>query len=153
MVGELNYFLGLQVKQSEDGTFMSQSKYAKNQIKKFGMESAKHAKKPMGNTIKLTKDENGVKVDPTLYRSMIGSLPYLTASRPDISYSVGVCAWYQGDPMESHVTAIKRIIHYVNVFSLSRATMVKTRGSGSRYVKDLKDGSLTASPSLTEKRA
>ncbi|XP_062113777.1 uncharacterized mitochondrial protein AtMg00810-like [Humulus lupulus] len=107
MVGELTYFLGLQVTQSEDGTLISQSKYAKNLVKKFGMESAKHAKTPMGTTVKLTKDENGVKVDPTLYRSMIGSLLYLTASRPDISYSVGVCARYQDDPMESHVTAVK----------------------------------------------
>ncbi|XP_062080396.1 uncharacterized mitochondrial protein AtMg00810-like [Humulus lupulus] len=114
MVGELNYFLGLQVKQSEDGTFISQSKYAKNLIKKFGMESAKHANIPMGTTVKLTKEENGVKVDPTLYRSMTGSLMYLTASRLDISYSVGVCARYQGNPMESHVTAVKRIIRYVN---------------------------------------
>ncbi|XP_062100291.1 uncharacterized mitochondrial protein AtMg00810-like [Humulus lupulus] len=101
MVGELNYFLGLQVKQTKDGTFISQSKYAKNLIKKVGMESAKHAKTPMETRVKLTKDENGVKVDPT------------PASRPDISYNVGVCARYQGNPMESHVTVVKRIIHYM----------------------------------------
>ena len=59
---------------------MSQSKYAKNLVKKFGLESSKTAKTPMSTTTKLTKDENGVKVDPTLYRSMIGSLLYLTAS-------------------------------------------------------------------------
>ncbi|XP_062100287.1 uncharacterized mitochondrial protein AtMg00810-like [Humulus lupulus] len=141
MVGELNYFLGLQVKQTEDGTFISQSKYAKNLIKKFGMESTKHAKTPMETMVKLTKDENGVKVDPTL------------ATRPDISYNVGVCAPYQGNPMKSHVTAVKRIIHYVNVFSLCLAAMVKTRGSGSRSLKDLKAGSLTTSSSLTKKKA
>ncbi|XP_062073656.1 uncharacterized protein LOC133777911 [Humulus lupulus] len=78
--------------ESEDGTFISQSKYAKNLVKKFGMESAKHDKTPRGTMVKLTKDETGVKVNPTLYRSMIGSLLYLTASHPDISYSVGVCA-------------------------------------------------------------
>ena len=114
MVGELTFFLGLQVKQASEGTFISQSKYAKNLVKKFGLESAKPTRTPMGTTVKLTKDEGGVKVDPTLYRSMIGSLLYLTASRPDISYSVGVCARYQGNPMESHVTAVKRIIRYVN---------------------------------------
>ena len=114
MVGELTFFLGLQVKQMEEGTFVSQSKYAKNLVKKFGLESSKTAKTPMSTTTKLTKDENGAKVDPTLYRSMIGSLLYLTASRPDICYSVGVCARYQGNPMESHVKAVKRIIRYVH---------------------------------------
>ena len=114
MVGELNYFLGLQVKQSNDGIFISQSKYAKNLVKKFGMDSAKHLKTPMGTNEKLSKDDNGVPVDPTLYRSMIGSLLYLTASRPDIAFSVGVCARYQANPKESHVGAVKRIIRYVN---------------------------------------
>ncbi|XP_062093545.1 uncharacterized mitochondrial protein AtMg00810-like [Humulus lupulus] len=64
--------------------------------------------------VKLTKDENEVKVDPTLYRSMIGSLLYLTASCPDICYNVGVCARYQGNPMELHVTTVKRIIRHVH---------------------------------------
>ena len=114
MVGELSYFLGLQVRQGDEGTFVSQSKYARNLVKKFGLENAKLTNTPMSTTLKLTKDENGVKVDPTLYRSMIGSLLYLTASRPDICYSVGVCARYQGNPMETHVAAVKRIIRYVN---------------------------------------
>ena len=78
------------------------------------MDSTKHLKTPMGTNEKLSKDENGVPVDPTLYRSMIGSLLYLTASRPDIAFSVGVCARYQANPKESHVGAVKRIIRYVN---------------------------------------
>ena len=124
MVGKLNFFLGLQVKQSDEGIFILQSKYARNLVKRFGLDASKPAKTPMGTTVKLSKDENGKKVDPTLYRSMIGSLLYLTASRPDISYSVGVCpdisysvgvcARFQGNPMESHVTAVKRIIRYIN---------------------------------------
>ncbi|XP_060966410.1 uncharacterized mitochondrial protein AtMg00810-like [Cannabis sativa] len=114
MVGELTYFLGLQVKQSDEGTFVTQSKYAKNLVKKFGLEKAKHTNTPMSTTLKLSKDEQGVRVDQTLYRSMIGSLLYLTASRPDICYSVGVCARYQANPMESHLSAVKRIIRYVN---------------------------------------
>ena len=68
----------------------------------------------MSTTLKLSKDENGISVDPTLYRSMIGSLFYLTVSRLDICYSVGVCARYQSNPKESHITAVKKIIRYVS---------------------------------------
>ncbi|XP_062085813.1 uncharacterized mitochondrial protein AtMg00810-like [Humulus lupulus] len=114
MVGELTYFFDLQVKQSDDGTFVSQSKYVKNLVKKFGLKNAKHTNIPTNTTLKLSKDEQAMKVDPTLYRSMIGSLLYLTASHPDIYYSVGVCARYQANPMESHISAVKRIIRYVN---------------------------------------
>ncbi|CAM8990526.1 unnamed protein product [Rhodiola kirilowii] len=94
MVGEMNYFLGLQVKQKDDGIFISQSKYAKNLIKKFDLEKASHKRALAATHLKITKDEAGTKVDQTMYRSMIGSLLYLTASRPDISYAVGVCARY-----------------------------------------------------------
>ena len=92
MVGELNYFLGLQVKQRKDEIFISQEKYAKNLVKRFGLESKKHASTPMSFSVKLSSYPAGVEVDPTLYRSIIGSLLYLTASRPDISFSVGICA-------------------------------------------------------------
>ena len=110
MVGELNFFLGLQIHQLDDGIFISQTKYAKDLIKKFGLESAKHAKTPMSTTCKLTKDSSGIDVEHTLYRSMIGSLLYLTASRPDIAFSVGVCARFQASPKESHLSAVKRVI-------------------------------------------
>ena len=82
-------------------------------MKKFGLESASSVRTPMSPNVKLTIDLLGKSVDPSLYRSMIGSLLYLTASRPDISYSVGVCARYQVNPKESHMTALKRIIKYV----------------------------------------
>ena len=94
LVGELTFFLGLQVRQMEDSIFISQSKYAKNIVKKFGMENASHKRTLAPTHLKLSKDENGVNVDQSLYRSMIGSLLYLTASRPDISFAVGVCARY-----------------------------------------------------------
>ncbi|CAL8169299.1 unnamed protein product [Prunus armeniaca] len=114
LVGELNYFLGLQIKQSHDGIFISQSKYAKNLVTKFGLEGAKSARTPMSTSAKIHRDLHGKSVDQTLYRSMIGSLLYLTASRPDISFSVGVCARFQSDPNESHLFAVKRIIKYVS---------------------------------------
>ncbi|XP_030923909.1 secreted RxLR effector protein 161-like [Quercus lobata] len=114
MVGELNYFLGLQVKQWKDEIFISQEKYAENLVKRFGLDSKKHASTPMSSLVKLSSDLAGVEVDPTLYKSMIGSLLYLTASRLDIAFSVGVCAHFQAAPKESHMTAVKRIIRYVN---------------------------------------
>ena len=114
MVGELNYFLGLQVKQQEDGILISQEKYAKNLVKRFGLDSKKHTSTTMSSSAKLSCDVAGTKVDPTLYRSMIESLLYLTASRLDIAFSVGVCARFQAAPKESHLTAVKRIIYYIN---------------------------------------
>ena len=84
MMGELNYFLGLQIKQRSDEIFINQAKYTKELIKKFELEGAKTSKTPMATTTKLDKDKQGINVDINLYRSMIGSLLYLTASRPDI---------------------------------------------------------------------
>ncbi|XP_019089082.1 PREDICTED: uncharacterized protein LOC109127931 [Camelina sativa] len=113
MVGELKYFLGLQVEQSADGIFVSQSTYAKELVQRFGLGKSKEAKVPMGVNDKLSKDEEGEDVDERLYRGMIGSLLYLTASSPDICLSVGICAWYQAKPKVSHLLAVKKIIKYV----------------------------------------
>ncbi|KAK1590971.1 hypothetical protein Q3G72_000097 [Acer saccharum] len=113
MVGELNYFLGMQVKQTSMGIMLNQSKYVKNLVKRFGLENGKDFETPMSTTLKLDKDEKGKSVDQSLYRSMIGSLLYLTASRPDICFSVGLCARFQANPKESHLKAVKRIIRYI----------------------------------------
>ena len=91
-MGELNFFLGLQIKQLQDGNFICQAKYAKELVKKFGLEDSKVCNTPMTTTTKLDKDDQGKSVDIKLYRSMIGSLLYLTASRPDIMFSVCLCA-------------------------------------------------------------
>ncbi|CAM8911625.1 unnamed protein product [Rhodiola kirilowii] len=113
MVGELKYFLGLQVAQDEDGTRIHQQKYVREILKKFGMESAKTCATPMSPNDSLAKDESSLQVDPTLYKGMIGSLLYLTASRPDILFSVCLCARFQADHKESHVKAVKRILRYL----------------------------------------
>ena len=105
MIGELTHFLELQICQQDSGIFISQSKYAKNLVKKFGLESASSVRTPISPNVKLIVDLLGKSVNSSLYRNMIGSLLYLTASRPDISYSVGVCARYQANPKESHMTA------------------------------------------------
>ncbi|CAM8907582.1 unnamed protein product [Rhodiola kirilowii] len=109
MVGELKYFLELQVEQGEDGTRIHQQKYVREILKKFGMDSAKTCATPMSPNDSLAKDESSLQVDLTLYRGMIGSLLYLTASRPDILFSVCLCARFQADPRETHVKAVKRM--------------------------------------------
>ncbi|GJW00590.1 retrovirus-related pol polyprotein from transposon TNT 1-94 [Tanacetum coccineum] len=113
MMGELNFFLGLQIKQLEDGIFFNQSKYIKEMLKKFGLEDSKPMKTPISTETKLVKDVEGESVDNTKYRGMIGSLLYLTASRPDIMFSVYLCAPFQEDPKTSHLEAVKRIFRYV----------------------------------------
>jgi len=95
MMGELNYFLGLQIKYRSNGIFINQAKYTRELIKRFGLEDAKLIKTPMATITKLNNDEQGINVDIKLYRSMIDSLLYLTASRLDIMFSVCLCARFQ----------------------------------------------------------
>ncbi|GJT36846.1 retrovirus-related pol polyprotein from transposon TNT 1-94 [Tanacetum coccineum] len=109
MMGELNFFLGLQIKQMEDGIFFNQSKYIKEMLKKFGLEDSKLMKTPMSFDTKLTKDEEYELVDSTKYRGMIGSLLYLMTSWPDIMFSVCLYARFQEAPKTSHLEAVKRI--------------------------------------------
>jgi hypothetical protein len=92
MMGELNYFHGFHVKQLKEGTFISQTKYNHDLLKTFGMKDAKPAKTPMGTDGHLDLDKGGNSVDQKAYRSMIGSLLYLCASRPDIILSVCMCS-------------------------------------------------------------
>ncbi|GKC28455.1 putative ribonuclease H-like domain-containing protein, partial [Tanacetum coccineum] len=112
-MGELTFFLGLQVKQKEDGVFISQDKYVTEILKKFGFTDVKTASTPMETQKPLLKDEDGEEVDVHLYRSMIGSLMYLTSSRPDIMFAVCACARYQVNPKVSHLHAVKRIFRYL----------------------------------------
>jgi hypothetical protein len=113
MMGELTYFLGFQVKQLKDGTFISQTKYTQDLLKRFGMKDAKPAKTPMGTDRHVDLNKGGKSVDQKAYRSMIGSLLYLCASRPDIMLSICMCARYQSDPKECHLVAVKRILRYL----------------------------------------
>ncbi|GJR16049.1 putative ribonuclease H-like domain-containing protein [Tanacetum coccineum] len=112
-MGELIFFLGLQVKQKTDGIFISQDKYVADMLKKFDLASVKTAITPMETKMALTKDEEADEVDVHLYRSMIGSLMYLTASRPDIMFAVCACSRFQVTPKTSHLNAVKRIFKYL----------------------------------------
>ncbi|KAK2966781.1 hypothetical protein RJ640_022740 [Escallonia rubra] len=114
MMGELTFFLGLQIKQSKEGIFINQSKYTGEPSKRFGLEKAKPRGTPISPSVNLIKDENGKDVDSKIFRGMIGSLLYLTASRPDIMFSVCICARFQACPKESHLSAIKRIFKYLS---------------------------------------
>jgi hypothetical protein len=113
MMGELTYFLGFQVKQLKDGTFLSQTKYTQDLLKRFGMKDAKPTKTPMGTDGHVDLNKGGKSVDQKAYRSMIGSLLYLCASRPDIMLSVCMCARYQSNPKECHLVVVKRILRYL----------------------------------------
>jgi hypothetical protein len=113
MMGELKYFLGFQIKQLKEGIFISQTKYIQDILKKFGMKNAKPIKTPMGTNGHLNLDTGGKSIYPKVYRSMIGSLLYLCASRLDIMLSVCMCARFQANPKEVHLRAVKRIMRYL----------------------------------------
>ncbi|KAA0039071.1 gag-pol polyprotein [Cucumis melo var. makuwa] len=113
MVGELTFFLGFQIRQEATSIFFSQKKYAKNLISKFGMDKPKPKRTPIATHLKITKDTTREKVDSSFYRNIIGSLLYLTTSRPDIPFAVGVCDRYQADPCSSHLYSAKRILKYI----------------------------------------
>jgi hypothetical protein len=113
MMGELKFFLGFQIKQLKEGTFISQTKYIHDTLKKFNMVNAKPIKTPMPTNGHLDLNEEGKVVDIKVYHSMIGSLLYLCTSRPDIMLSVCMCARFQSNPKECHLVAIKRILRYL----------------------------------------
>nr|GFB35129.1 uncharacterized mitochondrial protein AtMg00810-like [Tanacetum cinerariifolium] len=100
--------------QNPRGIFINQSKYARESLKKYGFKSCDLVDTPMVEKSKLDEDKEGKTVDPSHYRGMIGTLLYLTASRPDFQFAICMCAWYQARPTEKHVHAIKRIFRYLH---------------------------------------
>jgi hypothetical protein len=113
MMGELKFFLSFQIKQLKDGTFIRQTKYTNDMLKKFYMNNAKRIKTPMPSNGHLDLNEEGKSIDQKVYRSMIGSLLYLCASRPDIMLSVCMCARFQANSKECHLMAVKKIFRYL----------------------------------------
>ncbi|GJY54655.1 hypothetical protein Tco_0446319 [Tanacetum coccineum] len=113
MMGQMSFFLGLQVSQNPRGIFINQSKYAQEILKKFGFDSCTPIDTPMAERPDLDEDKGGKLIDPTRFHGMVGSLMYLSASRPDIVFAVCMCARYQAKPTEMHLTAIKRIFRYL----------------------------------------
>ncbi|GJT81336.1 retrovirus-related pol polyprotein from transposon TNT 1-94 [Tanacetum coccineum] len=113
LMGEMKFFLGLQIHQSPRGIFINQAKYTLEILKKHGMEKGQSIGTPMATKPKLDADLSGEPVDQTDYRSKIGSLMYLTSSRPDIVQAVCYCARYQARPTEKHLKEVKRIFRYL----------------------------------------
>ncbi|GJZ22847.1 retrovirus-related pol polyprotein from transposon TNT 1-94 [Tanacetum coccineum] len=113
MMGQISFFLGLQISQNPRGIFINQSKYANEILKKFDLHKSDPVDTPMVERTKLDEDLSGIPVDQTQYRSMIGSLMYLTASRPDLVFAVCMCARYQSKPTKKHLEAVKRVFRYL----------------------------------------
>jgi hypothetical protein len=108
MMGELMFFLGFEVKQRREGTFINQAKYTQDMLKRFKLNDVKPAKTPMSTKCQLDIDPDGKVVDQKVYHSMIGHLLYLCASRLNIMLSVGMCARFQAALKESHYVVVKR---------------------------------------------
>jgi hypothetical protein len=113
MMGELKFFLGFQIKQLKEGTFLCQTNYVKDMLKRFHMAGSKPIKTPMALNGHLDLNEEGKSVDQKIFHCMIGSLLYLCASRPDIMLSVCMCVRFQANPKECHLMAVKRIFRYL----------------------------------------
>ncbi|CAL8174550.1 unnamed protein product [Prunus armeniaca] len=127
-LGTMRYFLGIQVQQSDEGIFISQEKYAENLLKKFNMLKSKPMDTPMAINLKLTSNDGAPKFDASIYRSVVGSLIYLTNTRPDIVHAVSVVSRFMSDPSNHHFAAVKRILRYIQ----------GTKGYGIRYTQGKK---------------
>ncbi|GKE02273.1 hypothetical protein Tco_1390256, partial [Tanacetum coccineum] len=113
MMGKISFFLGLQISQSPRGIFINQSKYALESLKKYSFDSCDLVDTPMVEKSKLDEDKEGKAIDPSHYGGMIGTLLYLTASRPDLQFAICMCARYLARPTEKHLHAVKRIFRYL----------------------------------------
>ncbi|GKB88430.1 retrovirus-related pol polyprotein from transposon TNT 1-94 [Tanacetum coccineum] len=113
MMGQMSFFLGLQISQNPRGIFINQSKYANEILQKFVFHKSDPVDTPMVERSKLDEDPSGIPVDQTRYHSMVGSMMYLTASRPDLVFVVCMCARYQSKPTKKYLDAVKRVFRYL----------------------------------------
>ncbi|GKB45107.1 retrovirus-related pol polyprotein from transposon TNT 1-94 [Tanacetum coccineum] len=129
LMGKISFFLGLQIFQSPKGIFINQSKYALESLKKYGFDSCDPVDNPMVEKSKLDEDKEGKAVDSSHYRGMVGTLLYLTASRPDLQFAICMCPRYQVRPTEKHLNTVKRILRHL-------------KGTVNRGLWNLKDSSI-----------
>jgi len=126
-LGQLKHFLGIEVDHTQEGIFLYQQKYSKDLLKKFGMLKCKPISVPMEPNTKICAHEGKVLEDATMYRQLVGTLIYLTLTRPDISFAVGVMSRYMQNPKKPHLEAVRRILRYVNSM-LDHGIMYKRGG-------------------------
>ncbi|GKA04621.1 retrovirus-related pol polyprotein from transposon TNT 1-94 [Tanacetum coccineum] len=130
MMGQISFFLGLQISQNPRGIFINQSKYANEILKKFDLHKSDPVETPVVERTKLDEDLSGILVDQTQYCSMIGSLMYLIASRPGLVFAVCMCARYQSKPTKKNLEAVKRVFWYlqgtINIVSWSSKKQTST---------------------------
>eukprot|EP01018_Ginkgo_biloba_P007254 Gb_31263 [translate_table: standard] len=112
-LGLLHYFMGIEVWQTPGRVFILQAKYIWEVLRRFRMEDCKPTCTPMETGTKLSVQDEGVKIDGTLYRQLVGSLIYLTSTRPDIAFIVGIVSRFMAEPKQSHWLAAKRILRYL----------------------------------------
>ena len=112
-IGLMAYYLGIEVKQKEEGIFISQESYAREILKKFKMNDCKPISTPVECGVKLSKHDESESVDPTFFKSLVGSLHYLTCTRPDILYAIGLVSRYMENPTTTHFKTAKRILRYI----------------------------------------
>ena len=112
-LGRMRYFLGIEVLQRSCGIFICQRKYAHEILSRFGMEESNQVKNPIVSGTKLLKDDTGTKIDETLFKQVVGSLMYLTATRPDLMYAVSLISRFMSCPTESHWRTTNRILRYL----------------------------------------
>lgn len=113
-LGKMGYFLGMEVIQNSKGIFMCQRRYVREVLARFGMSDSKPAGNPIVPGTRLSKDEKGTKIDSTMFKQVVGSLMYLTATRPDIMFGVSLISKYMSSPTEEHWCVANRILRYIN---------------------------------------
>jgi len=111
-LGMMKYFLGVEILQNFEGIYISQKKYAKEVLEKFKMEKSNTVKNPIAPGVKLVRDEEGVKVDATMYKQLIGSLMYMTATRLDLMYVVCLLSKFMSTPTKLHLQVAKKVLRY-----------------------------------------
>lgn len=132
-LGKMRYFLGIEVLQAPNGIHVSQAKYAREVLKRFDMEESNSVRNPMVPGTKLSLNEEGEPVDETLYKQIIGSLMYLTTTRPDLQFSVSLLSRFMSKPNQTHLQAVKRVLRYLKG-TLNYGILYKKGGNGNVLV-------------------
>lgn len=139
-LGKMRYFLGIEVIQRLESIFICQKKYTQEVLKRFDMDKCNSVYNPIVPSCKHNKDENGLRVDSNRYKQIVGSLMYLTATRPDIMFVVSLLSRYMDRPTELHLQAAKRVLRYLKETSEFGILYKKLIAyTDSDYVGDLND--------------